>query len=270
MNIVSADDVYKSLDRKTENNWTFDVEKVITDLPSITAIIKLYIQNRAMTGYGTDDTVDGAIEKALIKAHDIMFAPINMTINYNVPNPIEHINVNMKVKALDEGIEVKERYLETPVNEEAIAKINIDEVEKYTENQMNLMADRDEKLMSGEITFNDSLSYFDDEMPIGTKVVETVEEAIEEDPTDNECPIPGTTITNKQIKFINNFKEFNQIDNDEKFNYYVLTWATNNAVDDIKTKKELIMAGYDMLENFISWIKVMQPTLDNGLTSPIE
>lgn len=86
---------------------------------------------------------------------------------------------------------------------------------------------------------------------------------------DDKCPIPGNNITNRQIRFINYFKDHNQIDTDEKFDYYIKTWATNQAVDNINTKKELIKAGYDMLESFISWIKIMQPILDNGIVSPL-
>lgn len=89
------------------------------------------------------------------------------------------------------------------------------------------------------------------------------------DNDDEECPIPGSNITNKQVRFMNDFKEHNQIDTDEKFDYYIKTWASNVAIDDINTKKELIQAGYDTLENFIKWIKVMQPTLENGIVSPI-
>lgn len=85
---------------------------------------------------------------------------------------------------------------------------------------------------------------------------------------DNKIAISGTDITNRQVRFINDFKEKNNIDTKEKFDYYVRTWATNNAIDNISTKKELISAGSKVLDNFIEWINIMQITLNEGVTVP--
>lgn len=94
-----------------------------------------------------------------------------------------------------------------------------------------------------------------------------IDNEVKED--DNELAMEGNTITKGQVRFINEFKEANQIDDDEKFNYYIKTWASNVAIDGIDNKIELIQSGHDILDNFIKWIKVMQPTLDKGIVSPI-
>lgn len=146
-----------------------------------------------------------------------------------------------------------------PVKETKIEVNTLEEkesVNEFTNLSEYVSLDKEQEVVEEEF------STFDEIDEIETSIVSC-------DNDDDECPIPGSDITNKQIRFMNEFKEHNQIDTDEKFDYYIKTWASNVAVDDINTKKELIQAGYDTLENFIKWIKVMQPTLEKGIVSPI-
>lgn len=116
-------------------------------------------------------------------------------------------------------------------------------------------------------SLDDALTF--DEIDAQELNEETEDSKPDIDSDDNELAMDGNTITKGQVKFINDFKETNQIDSDEKFNYYIKTWATNNAIDGIDNKLELIQSGYDILESFIKWIKIMQPALEKGIVSPI-
>ena len=87
---------------------------------------------------------------------------------------------------------------------------------------------------------------------------------------DTDPVVKGSEVTEKQIYFMNKFKEHNKIKNDSQFDYYVKTWAESTGVDDIDTKSKLVYSNYQTIQNFINWIKKVQPALDNGLASPIE
>lgn len=64
-------------------------------------------------------------------------------------------------------------------------------------------------------------------------------------------------IRDDQIMFINEFKLVNEINDDEKFNYFVKTWSTHNGLE-ISNKLELVSAGPTYLDMFIDWIKTVQ------------
>lgn len=87
---------------------------------------------------------------------------------------------------------------------------------------------------------------------------------------DKDPVIKGSEVTEKQIYFMNKFKAHNKIKNDSQFDYFIKTWSENTGIDDIKTKTDLVFSNYQTIQNFIDWIKKMQPALDNGLASPIE
>lgn len=218
-------DVYKLLNKVTNNSWTYSVdfidsnpEKTIWNVSVI-----LFINGRCMTGVGTSDCFDGAVNNALITACKAMFYTYGEEVSCEEP------------KDSKESVDTESNNNESEVNKDEY--LSFDEIDKADDSNNSIIENT------------------------GTQ---------DEYEDDDDTPIEGSSITNRQIRFMNEFKEYNNIDTDEKFDYYVKTWATNNVIDNIMTKKELVKAGYDMLENFICWIKKMQPVLDNGVKSPIE
>ena len=66
-------------------------------------------------------------------------------------------------------------------------------------------------------------------------------------------------IRNDQIQFLKEFEAKNNINSADKMNYYIKTWGNINNIN-ITNKKELIMAGEEKIDLFISWVKTIQST----------
>lgn len=91
-----------------------------------------------------------------------------------------------------------------------------------------------------------------------------------EDSIKNETPKNEYGIRQDQISFMNDFKLKYTIDSDEKFNHYIQTWSDNNIYE-INTKKELILAGEKVVDEFINWISIASANdaMINPIVSPI-
>lgn len=105
----------------------------------------------------------------------------------------------------------------------------------------------------------------EDSKTISATDIEKLEESIKNDLPKNEYGIRAD-----QINFINQFKLKHSIDTDEKFNRYVQIWSDNNTYE-INTKKELILAGEKIVDEFITWISLMSSNeiVDKSIVSPI-
>lgn len=77
-------------------------------------------------------------------------------------------------------------------------------------------------------------------------------------------------IREDQIAFMNNFKKNNNIDSDDKFNYYIKTWSDNTGRE-ISTKKELITSGEIAVDEFIKWASIVSIDSSSSIniSSPI-
>lgn len=242
MELVKSDSnksVYDNLNTVTNGNWTYEINSIM----DCGAVVKVFIPGRVMVGVGYGETMKDKVNDAIDDAYGKLFLSDDQECNHEEIDAEKLREVLMEVK---EEVVEEPTPIETPVVEDTIIEPPIDLANAVT---------------FDEIPNEDAPQKFDEEKHIADM------KAKEE--RDNATPIPGSDITQRQIDFMNEFKEYNKIDNDSKFDYYVKTWATHNSVDNINTKKELISAGKDILENFIVWIKNFQPVLDQGIVSPI-
>ena len=109
---------------------------------------------------------------------------------------------------------------------------------------------------------------------IETTTLDKLEEEIKENEIKKESPSPSKNqygIRKDQIDFMNEFKAKYNIDNDEKFNYYIKTWSDNTGRE-ISTKKELVTAGEEYVDKFIKWVSIIEidkNTSSINISSPI-
>ena len=109
---------------------------------------------------------------------------------------------------------------------------------------------------------------------IETTTLDKLEEEIKESEIKKEAPSPSKNqygIRKDQIDFMNDFKAKYNIDNDEKFNYYIKTWSDNTGRE-ISTKKELVTAGEEYVDKFIKWVSIIEidkNTSSINISSPI-
>lgn len=226
---LSSMNTYEKLNKVTNNDWTYIIDNIISDTNSQYTVVICLFIK------GRIMTGVGNGTSIRLATDEAVKNAFDIMFSRSSQDEIPNTNIN-KIETVSEFTNLSEHILLDKTQEEA----QEDEVQEYNEEEYSTFDEIDESQAS-----------------------------IVEDDNDDERPIPGSDITNRQIRFMNEFKEHNQIDSDEKFDYYIKTWASNVAVDDINTKKELIQAGHDTLENFIKWIKVMQPALEKGIVSPI-
>lgn len=218
-------DIYKELDKVTNNNWTYCIDMMNIKDAEYNCAISLFVPGRVMPGVGTSHSGSKeALEEAIKQS-------VSMLYPYTP----------------EEGVSDTKETKQDVIKEDKEQTQTLEEIDKIESSE-------------------DALTF--DEID-AQEQREANEIKSEEQSDDNELAMEGNTITKGQVRFINDFKKVNQIDSDEKFNYYIKTWASNKAIVDIDNKTKLIQAGYEMLENFIQWIKIMQPTLDKGIVSPL-
>lgn len=109
---------------------------------------------------------------------------------------------------------------------------------------------------------------------IETTTLDKLEEEVKESEIKKEVTSPSKNqygIRKDQIDFMNEFKAKYNIDNDEKFNYYIKTWSDNTGRE-ISTKKELVTAGEEYVDKFIKWVSIIEidkNTSSINISSPI-
>lgn len=117
------------------------------------------------------------------------------------------------------------------------------------------------------IVSRDIPSNVDEEVsePVSASDIDKLENDIK-----NETPKNEYGLRKDQIDFMNDFKVKHTIDTDEKFNHYVQTWC-DNTIYEINTKKELILAGEKVVDEFIQWISIASAndTMNSSIVSPI-
>lgn len=101
-------------------------------------------------------------------------------------------------------------------------------------------------------TTEDINAWLDAPIVIGPKATELVDEY-----KDHPLVVKGL-IRGDQIKAIEEFKTKYRVTTDEHFNYYLKNWCEYKNVRNITTKKELIGAGIEHIDNFINFIKEVE------------